>query len=379
MRWSEAALVGCNLFVFAGCALSHDVGGSAALSAPIELSRACLDEVEEATDQLPKHLDCTGLYKDADTLEVADSLEVFAPAYPLWTDAAQKHRWIFMPEGEQIDASDPNAWKFPNGTRLWKEFSSPDGTRKVETRILMKSDEGDWSYTTYLWDDAGKRATRFDQGKELTVDGKAYALPSHSQCNECHVGRRERVLGFDAVSLGLTSMGQDGQSSQDSQSGMTLDQLVSEDRLKNFDGSTQYQLGPEPESAEARALGWMHNNCGVSCHNTNPNSKAYSSGLRLNLDPTQLDGRETDDFISIQTTIGQEVFALQWQGQKRIEPGKPEESLLYKLITSRGDPKQQMPPLGTNYTDDENIQFVKDWITGMAAPEAASGASAQPE
>ena len=370
MRWSEAALVGCNLVVVAGCALSHDVGGSAALSAPIELSRACLDEIEEASDKLPKHLDCTGLYKDADTLEVADGLEKFAPVYPLWTDAAQKHRWIFVPEGEQIDASDPNAWKFPIGTRLWKEFQNPDGTRKIETRMFMKSEEGDWSYTTYLWDEAGKRATRHDQGKEMNVDGQTYALPSHTQCNDCHAGRRDRVLGFDAVSLGLTGDGHDG---------MTLAKLVSEDRLKNFDGDTQYQIGPDPESAESRALGWMHNNCGVSCHNTNPNSKAYSSGLRLNLDPTQLDGRSTDDFIAVKTTIGQDVFALQWQGQKRIAPGKPEESLLYKLITSRGDPKQQMPPLGTNYTDDENIQIVKDWITGMGSPEANGGETEQPE
>jgi YD repeat-containing protein len=350
--------------------MSHEVGGSAALSAPIELSRACLDEIEEASDQLPRHLECTGLYQDADTLEIADSLELFAPAYPLWTDAAQKNRWIFVPEGEKIDASDPNAWKFPQGTRLWKEFQSPDGTRKIETRMFMKSEEGDWSYTTYVWDDAGRRATRHDQGKELTVDGKPYALPSHTECNDCHAGRRERVLGFDAVSLGLTSEGHDG---------MTLDKLVSEKRLKNFDGdsATQYQIGPDPESAESRALGWMHNNCGVSCHNTNPNSKAYSSGLRLNLDPTQLDGRPTSEFIAIKTTVDQDVFALQWQGQKRIEPGKPEASLLYKLIISRGDPKQQMPPLGTNYTDDESIEIVKAWITGMKAPEAASGDSDQ--
>lgn len=360
MRFREAALVGCNLVVFGGCALSHDVGGSAALSAPIELSRACLDEVEEALDQLPEHLDCTGLYQDADTLEIARSLEPFAPVYPLWTDAAEKHRWIFIPEGAKIDASDPNAWEFPPGTRLWKEFRNPDGTRKIETRVLMKTEEGDWSYTTYLWDDAGKRATRLDEGRELMVDGKAYGLPSHTQCNECHVGRRERVLGFDAVSLGLAGADHDG---------MTLAKLVSEDRLENHEGDseTPYQIGPDPESAESRALGWMHNNCGVSCHNSNPNSKAYSSGLRLNLDPTQLDGRATDDFIAIKTTIDQDVFALQWQGQKRIAPGKPEQSLLYKLIISRGDPKQQMPPLGTNYTDDENIAFVKEWIAGMNA------------
>jgi hypothetical protein len=121
----------------------------------------------------------------------------------------------------------------------------------------------------------------------------------------------------------------------------------------------------------------MHNNCGVSCHNTNPNSKAYSSGMRLNLDATQLDGRSTDEFIAIKTTIGQKAFSLQWQGQTRVMPGEPDESLLIKLITFRGDPKQQMPPIGTNYTDDDNIKVVKEWITGMSDETAAQ--TDQPE
>jgi hypothetical protein len=377
MRWSRSALGGCTLVVVSGCALSHEVGGSsAAVVAPIELSQACLDEVAEARDQLPKHLDCTGLYQDAASLEIADALDVFAPTYPLWTDAAQKSRWIYLPEGTSIDASDPAAWKFPTGTRLWKEFRSPDGTRKIETRLFMKTEEGDWSYTTYLWDDAGKRAERQDTVKELMVDGKAYAVPSHSQCNECHVGRRERVLGFDAVSLGLTGDAVSGSERE----GLTLAQLVESKRLKNFDGPMEQSIGPDPESAESRALGWMHNNCGVSCHNTNPNSKAYSTGMRLVLDPTQLDGRPTDEFLAISTTVMKPAFSLQWQGQTRVMPGQPDQSLLIKLITFRGDPKQQMPPIGTNYVDDENIQVVKDWIAGMAPDAADSGADAdQPE
>lgn len=336
--------------------MSHEVGSSsAALLAPIELSQACKDEIGDAPDKVPEHLECTGLYKDPDSLEIADEVDPFEPVYPLWTDAADKHRWVFLPKGTKIDASDPNAWVFPTGTRLWKEFRNPAGTHKVETRVFIKLDEGDWSYATYLWDDAQKRATRHDAGAELMVDGQPYGLPSHDQCLECHVGRHERVMGFDAVTLGM--MGQ--------HEGLTLDDLVSDKRLKNFDGETHYQIGPDPETAEAKALGWMHNNCGVSCHNANPNSKAYSTKMRLRLDPEQLDGRPTDEFDAVATTVDQDAFTLQWQGQKRITAGKPDESLLYKLITSRGNPKEQMPPLGTYITDDEYVAFVKEWIEGL--------------
>lgn len=340
--------------------MSHDVGGtSAALLAPIELSRACQDEVEEAPDGLAAHLDCTGLYKDADGETLAPGVELFTPVYPLWTDAAQKYRWIYLPKGSAIDAKDPSAWQFPIGTRLWKEFQNSSGTRRVETRVFIKTADDDWSYATYLWDDAGKRATREDGGKNLVVDGQTYGVPSRTQCNECHVGRRDRVMGFDAVTLGIPG--------GDNHEGLTLEQLVSSKRLKNFDGETELKIGPDPQSAEARALGWMHNNCGVTCHNSNPNSKAYSTGMFLILDPEQLDGRSTAEFTAIKTTVGQNAFSLQWQGQMRITPGAPDESLLYKLITQRGDPKQQMPPLGTTITDDANTEIVREWIDGLQA------------
>jgi hypothetical protein len=356
MRRSSTALA--VSLVFSSCALSHEVGGtSAALLAPIELSQACQDEIGDSADKMPMHLECTGLYADMGSLKLADKVEPFQPVYPLWTDAADKHRWIYLPEGEKIDASDPSAWVFPAGTRFWKEFRNPAGTHKVETRVFVKMGDADWSYATYVWDDAQKRATREDVAKEFMVDGQKYGLPSHEQCLECHVGRRERVMGFDAVTLGM--MGE--------HEGLTLDDLLKDKRLKNFDGDTHYQIGPNPDSAEAKALGWMHNNCGVSCHNSNPNSKAYSTKMRLILDPNKLDGRPTDDFDAVATTIDKDVFALQWQGQKRIVPGAPDQSLLYKLITSRGNPKQQMPPLGTFITDNTYVPVVKEWIEGMKA------------
>ena len=37
----------------------------------------------------------------------------FAPQYPLWTDGAAKRRWISLPPGTAIDASDPENWVFP--------------------------------------------------------------------------------------------------------------------------------------------------------------------------------------------------------------------------------------------------------------------------
>ena len=45
-----------------------------------------------------------------------------------------------VPEGEQIDTSDMNEWRFPAGTKLFKELR--DGVR-VETRLMLKTGAGD--------------------------------------------------------------------------------------------------------------------------------------------------------------------------------------------------------------------------------------------
>src|SRR5688572_23474543 len=69
-------------------------------------------------DRGPGTLRETGLYADAAMRAVAATNLPFAPQYPLWTDGAQKRRWIYLPPGTTIDASNPDAWQFPIGTRV---------------------------------------------------------------------------------------------------------------------------------------------------------------------------------------------------------------------------------------------------------------------
>lgn len=365
MRMSRTTWMACVLV--SGCAVSHDVGETgASLSSSMMLTSECKEEVADAFDGLPLHFDCTGLYSDTANKTLADNVHEFAPAFPLWSDGSVKTRWLYLPEGTQIDASDARNWAFPVGARFWKEFRNPKGDKRIETRIFTKAENGQWSRATYHWDDTEENATRVnDDGEDITVDGKSYRLPSRTQCDECHKGRRDRVLGFDQVSL--------GQSNQAAGSGILgLGDLLSQNLLSNFDGPVPMQIGAAPGNAEAKALGWMHTNCGVTCHNDNSNSKAYSNGMRLMLDPKELDGRPTSEFDAVTTTVDQAVSSLQWRDRKRITPGDPDSSWLYTLITQRGDPKQQMPPLATNEVDTNNANIVKAWIVSLGADDQAA-------
>jgi hypothetical protein len=55
----------------------------------------------------------TVLYADFDRLQINPRHIAFAPQYPLWSDGATKRRWLSLPPESTIDASEPDAWKFP--------------------------------------------------------------------------------------------------------------------------------------------------------------------------------------------------------------------------------------------------------------------------
>ena len=156
-----------------------------------------------AVRQPPPTLRETGLYSDPEALQVHPEHLSFSPQYPLWTDGASKRRWISLPAGMAIDASDPDAWIFPVGTRLWKEFSF--GGRRVETRYIERQTDGRWLYAAYVWSPDGRDAQlappRGRSGAFPLAGGRSHAIPGVSDCKACHQGGRSEVLGFSTLQL----------------------------------------------------------------------------------------------------------------------------------------------------------------------------------
>jgi hypothetical protein len=155
-----------------------------------------------AAGQPPERLSATGLYADIATRTIAADVLPFTPQYPLWTDGATKQRWIRLPEGSAIDARDPDAWVFPIGTRLWKQFSFG---REVETRMLERGADGRWNYASYAWGEDGSDALLApERGRKnacQTQAGKFHDIPGRMDCRACHEAGPNRVLGFSALQL----------------------------------------------------------------------------------------------------------------------------------------------------------------------------------
>jgi hypothetical protein len=351
-----SALVGviaaCGL-ACSGRILQDSTDAAVDSSDAVSYARECA-----GSDTPPSNLACTGLYANVQTKRIVSGARPYAPAVALWADSAVKQRWIALPPGTKIDASDPNEWTFPVGTKVWKEFSR-DGKR-IETRLFQKVASGPppyWVRATYQWNADESAATIAAGGDIPWGDGGTYHIPTGDECDQCHHGRTDQLLGFEQVLLGLQGA-----------SGLTLAQLVAEGLITPPPARTQLTVGDDGTGVAADPLRWLHVNCGVSCHNGNSNSAAYASGQRLRLDPTLLDGRSSSMFDSLITTVNKVAITPAWNNQTRIVPGDPNHSLLVKLISTRGTSKpasDQMPPIATLLVDEPGTQSVVAWITKM--------------
>jgi hypothetical protein len=332
----------------------------AADAGPPPLSPGCTD-----AGVPPLTLECTGLYADLATKQIAEGVRPYAPAVPLWSDGADKARWIGLPSGTTIDGTDPKAWVFPVGTKFWKEFSV--GGRRVETRLWQKVRGNYWVNAAYAWNADESAAVRTGGG-DIPFGGGTYHIPTMDECDKCHRGRDEHILGFEAVELGLPGA-----------TGLTLAALVAEGRLSPAPAATSLTIGDDGTGAAAPALGWLHANCGITCHNENSNAIAYAARMHLRLDPAELDGRSLAASEQLRTTVGVRVNAVNWSGRTRIVAGDPEASLLYDLISHRGMGRQ-MPPFATRVVDEPNVALVGAWIRAMPrAPDAGVDAPAPPD
>src|SRR5690606_8554595 len=114
--------------------------------------------------------------------------------------------------------------------------------------------DGSWAHTSYRWNADETDAVRKDGGESIAgigLDGGAYEIPSTGQCDQCHMGRKDQALGFDAVSLGLETA-----------TGQTLATLAAEGKLSANPPATTVAF-PGPDDAAKAAVGWVHANCGA--------------------------------------------------------------------------------------------------------------------
>jgi mono/diheme cytochrome c family protein len=300
-----------------------------------------------SSDTLPTELAETGIDDPA--------TRAYAPAWDAWSDGADKSRWIRLPDGASIDASQPDAWVFPVGTKLWKEFRLAG--KKIETRMQWKDSPTHWTLAAYVWSDDQSRATLATQPS--TVPGTNYEIPA-GQCGVCHQAAGDKPLGFSAAMLAAPAA-----------TGMTMATLIAEGRITNLPSGAEAAPLAAASPVERDALGYLHANCGLACHR--PGGSAPFS-LRLPAAAPQT-AQDTDAWQAINRASGFTPAGAsdRWY---RIRPTDEEHSSIFYRMSSR-TPGVQMPPVATHVVDEQGRAALAAWINAMVPPNYPAPAPLQ--
>ena len=332
------------------------------------------EEAEAGCDpdaESPSDLACTGLYADWTTKTIAPAVMPYTPSYVLWSDGAEKSRWIYLPEGSSIDTSDMDDWTFPVGTKVWKEFRWPEADaaptyagvpagQRIETRLLWKR-PGGWDVLIYRWSDNESTATLF-LGGAMGVAGTTYEIPGVNECYDCHQGRQDFLLGFDLIGIGAPGA-----------QGVTLAALADAGRLTVPPPATSITIPEDKTGLSVSPLGFLHVNCGVTCHNSNCNAEAAGTEVYFKLLADQLypeGGTAKVTGLDTYKTTVNVTSTLMPNGMTWviIDPGNADASLLPHVTLAR-DPDaggfKPMPPLVSHIPDPVDVAKVEAWINAL--------------
>ena len=276
---------------------------------------------------------------------------------PLFSDYAEKFRYVWMPAGMAAKYTPAGVLEFPIGTTIIKNFAYPADFRRpatdvhiIETRLLIRKASG-WVPLTYVWNADGSDAVVKRAGAHVPVNfidtaGKAqsidYAVPNINQCKQCH-------LSGDAI----TPIGPTAANLND---GVQLKAMAAAGRLTGLDASPPQLVRWDDTSAPvaARARAYLEVNCG-HCHSRT--GFASNSGLYLQHD-------EPD--AAHQGINKRPVAAGRGSGSREfgIAPGAPDASILLHRMESN-EPGVMMPQFGRSVPHAEGVALVRAYIAAM--------------
>jgi len=326
--------------------------GLALLSAAAAMARtderASPDDAVISGTAMPATLAEYGFFADPPAQLPAARVTAYRLNTPLWSDGAEKLRFVYLPAGTQAKADGENLLQFPVGAALIKTFAFQDQGRRrlIETRVLLHRAEG-WVALPYLWNAeqtearlalAGARVPVITPGGE-TIN---YRVPNKNQCKECHglhgavvpIGPKARNLSHD-----------------------WLDRFAKTEMLDRVpEVSHPVPLWEERATVSAAdaARGYLDSNC-AHCHQ--PGATASNSGLDLRWE------QQDPQAIGV---MKRPVAAGRGAGNLLYDvvPGKPQQSILaYRMGSLEGG--VAMPELGKATVDKDGLAAVERWIADL--------------
>jgi uncharacterized repeat protein (TIGR03806 family) len=311
-----------------------------------------VDDAAITADGYPPTLSAYRFFSDIRARTPAPRVTPYALNTPLFSDYAEKQRYLYVPAGRTAVYSATGVLDLPVGAALIKTFEYGRGAafRPIETRVLLHRATG-WVALPYVWNAdlsdavlkrAGARLPVTFTDPSSTAHSISYAVPNQNQCKECH------ALGGAITPIGPTARNlNDGARLQALVAAKLLDRAPADaPRLARWDDTAA--------PLDSRARAYLEVNC-AHCHN--PRGAASNSGLFL----------EHDRPAGAAIGIGKHpVAAGRGSGglDVAIDPGHPERSILIHRLAST-EPGVAMPELGRATTHAEGVALLTRWIATM--------------
>ena len=312
---------------------------------------------------LPATLSATGAFADLLNLIPNAGIVPYTPNVPFWSDYATKRRWFSIPDvTKKLIFSQAGNWTLPTGTVWIKHFEIettrgvPATSRRLETRILVKNDNGIYG-VTYRWNaggtdanlvaDAGGSET-FTVIENGTPRSQTWNYPSRSACLSCHTYVGGYALGFNTAQLNGNNV----------YNGQTQNQIAALSSAGYFTQAvggtnTMTKLAPSTDvtqSLEWRVRSYLSVNCS-QCH------QPGGPGLG------NWDARHATKTVNAGIVNG---FLNDNRGNvsnRVVVPGDLGHSVMYQRLNDNpGAGSIFMPPVATNERDLNSIQLLSDWI-----------------
>ncbi len=286
---------------------------------------------------------------------------------PLFTDYANKYRFVFVPEGVQAAYRSQEVFDFPVGTIIAKTFTIQADLRDddsaeeiIETRLLIHRKEG-WVALPYIWNQGKTDAVLSRIGGTqavswIDVNGEQqstdYVIPNTNNCANCHgednllpIGPKARHLNRDYAYAAGTA----------NQLDYWTDQGILIGAPEDKAGIDTIPLwGDTSADLDDRSRGYLDINC-AHCHE--PGGAADTSGLFLEY--YRPFGYEVGE-CKTPVAAGDGAGNLGYD----IVPGDSEASILDFRMESN-EPAVRMPEIGRSVVHTEGVLLIEEWINAM--------------
>jgi hypothetical protein len=332
---------------------------------------------------IPLQLSQTGVFSNTPSMTPTNGLVPYQPNVPLWSDGAQKIRYLAVPNNggtitpdQQIAFAPTGTWTFPAGTVFVKTFelqtneSDPNSLRRLETRLLVRDINGAVYGVTYKWrpdySDADLLTTSSNENIAITTPSgvvtQTWYYPSPADCLTCHTPVANYVLGVNTRQLNATLTYPS--------TGVTDNELRTLNRLGLFNPAfdesavTNFEMLSASTnltaSLEWRARSYLDANC-AQCHQPGGSGPTF-------------DARYDTPLASQNITNYPALFSLGNDNECIVKAMDIWRSSIYARMNitdaTNGSSKIQMPPLARNLIDTSAVQVFADWINSLPGTAA---------